>query len=278
MPVIDLDLAGWRIRLDIEAPALARQAMDRYDAFISADDVSAFFTARVEVAGRGVDGRTNPEMDLSLDQTSDTDSEYRLDAPGFRAHIELARGVGKLTLASAAPLAGLEHFLRALVALLAFREDGLLIHGAGLRSEDGVHLFIGQSGSGKSTVVALSPDAVALNDDLIVLRPQGQDWVACGTPFWNMEAGHREGQTTSGPLAGIYKLVQDRNVYLERLSPAAATAELVANCPVINGSPAHLAALISRCRQLASAVPTRRLHFRKDGSFWQVLERQGADL
>jgi hypothetical protein len=278
MPVISLDLAGWRIRLDIEAPALAREALDRYGAFITFDDVPPICMARVEVAGRGVDGRTSPATDLSLNQKSEADGEYHLDAPSFCAHIDLARGVGKLTLDGAAPLANLEYFLRVTVALLAFREDGLLIHAAGLRFKDRVQLFIGQSGSGKSTVVALSPDAAALNDDLIVLRPQREGWIACGTPFWNMDAGRREGQTASGPLAGIYKLVQDSDVYLEQLSPAAATAELVANCPVINDNPAHLAALISRCRQLVSAVPVRRLHFRKDGSFWQVLEQQGTDV
>lgn len=278
MPVISLDLAGWRIRLDIEAPALARRALDRYGAFITFDDVPPILRARVEVAGCGVDGRTSPAMDLSPNQRSEADGEYRLDAPSFCAHIDLVRGVGRLTLDSAALLADLEYFLRVAAALLAFREDGLLIHAAGLQSKDRVHLFIGQSGSGKSTVVALSPDAAALNDDLIVLRPQKEDWVACGTPFWNTETGHREGQTASGPLAGIYRLVQDSDVYLEQLSPAAATAELVANCPVINGSPAHLAALISRCRQLASAVPVRRLHFRKDGSFWRVLEQRDTDV
>jgi hypothetical protein len=112
-----------------------------------------------------------------------------------------------------------------------------------------------------------------LNDDLIILRPREEGWVAYGTPFWNMEAEHRESQVASGPVAGIYRLVQDDDVYLEPVSPATAIAELVANCPVINGSPSHLAALLSRCTQLAAAVPVQRLHFRKDGTFWRVLEQ-----
>jgi hypothetical protein len=276
MPVIDLDLAGRCIRLDIEEPALARKAAHRYDAFLAAGDVPPCFTVRVEVSAPGSDKRTDSTLELSLNQDSDT-GEYRLDAPGFSARVDLARGAGKLTLASVIPLSDLEHFLRVTVALLAFREGGLLIHAAGLRSDGKVRLFIGQSGSGKSTVVALSPRALALNDDLIVLRQEREGWVACGTPFWNVDANHRQGQTACGPLSGIFRLAQDRDVYLEDLSLAAATAELVANCPVINGSPAHLAALILRCRQLADAVPVRRLHFRKDGSFWPLLEQSGPD-
>jgi hypothetical protein len=226
---------------------------------------------RVEVAAPGSDTHIGSDLELSLSQDGDTGA-YRLEAPGFSASVDLAQGAGELALASAIPLADLEHFLRVTVALLAFRKGGLLIHAAGLHSDGKVHLFIGQSGSGKSTVVALSPQALALNDDLIVLRRAGEAWVACGTPFWNMEAEHREGQTACGPLAGIYKLAQDSEVYLEDLSPAAATAELVANCPVLNGSPAHLAALLLRCRQLAGEVPVRRLHFLKTGSFWPLLE------
>jgi hypothetical protein len=273
--MISLDLAGWCIRLDIAEPALVGQAARRYDAFLAAGDVPPCLTVRVEVAAPGSDTRTGSDLDLSLNQDSDT-GEYRLEAPGFSASIDLAQGIGKLALASAIPLADLEHFLRVLAALLAFRSGGLLIHAAGLRSGGKVRLFTGQSGSGKSTVVALSPQALALNDDLIVLRRTGEDWIACGTPFWNMEADRREGQIACGALAGVYRLVQDSEVYLENLSPAAATAELVANCPVLNGSPAHLAALLLRCRQLADAVPVLRLHFRKDGSFWPLLEQSGT--
>jgi hypothetical protein len=252
--------------------SLAREAEARYASFVASDTAPAIFTARVEVVQGGGPVRATPTVDVRLRQENTAAEEYRLDAPGFRARIDLSHGAGELTLDSAVLLADLEHFLRVVVALLAFREDGLLIHAAGLRSDGRVRLFIGQSGSGKSTAVALSPHALALNDDLIVLRSHREGWTAYGTPFWNMETSHREGETACGPLTGIYKLVQDSQVYAEALSPAAATAELVANCPVINGSPSHLSALLLRCRQLASAVPVQRLHFRKDSSFWQILQ------
>jgi hypothetical protein len=274
MAMISLGLAGWRIGLDIRLPSLAREAMMRYAAFMAPPELAAIFTAHVEVEERGADQQATPDAEVSLCQASASADQYLVGAPGFCARIDLAQGLGELTLASATLLADLEHFLRIALALIAFREGGLLVHAAGLASEGKVHLFIGQSGSGKSTVATLSPRAVALNDDLIILRPCAEAWIVHGTPFWNMEAGHREGQTASGPLHGIYRLVQDAEVYLEPISIASATAELLANCPVINGSPSHLPALLARCRQLAGAVPVHRLHFRKDGSFWQLLEER----
>jgi hypothetical protein len=274
MAMVSLGLAGWRIRLDMELPSLAREAMTRYAAFMAPPALPAIFTAHVEVDRRGADLQATPGAEVALRKATDAGGQYLVDAPGFRGRIDLAQGLGELTLVSAVPLGDLEHFLRIALALIAFREGGLLVHAAGLAAEGKVHLFIGQSGSGKSTAVTLSPGAVALNDDLIILRPCAEVWTAYGTPFWNMEAGHREGQTASGPLLGIYKLVQDTKVYLELMSIASATAELLANCPVINASPSHLPALLPRCRQLAGAVPVQRLHFRKDGSFWQLLEHR----
>ena len=167
----------------------------------------------------------------------------------------------------------LDYFLRALYALLADQDGGLLIHAAGLQNPaDGrVYLFTGQSGSGKSTVVALSPWATALNDDLILLRPQEAHWTAYGTPFWNSETVQRAGQTCRGPVAGVYPLIQDSQVYLEALSPGRATAALAANCPILNADVGRLPALLQRCLAVAAAAPVQRLHFRKAPGFWDLL-------
>jgi hypothetical protein len=170
-----------------------------------------------------------------------------------------------------------EYFLRIALAFLAFQRDGLLVHCAALKRRHLVQLFIGQSGSGKSTVVALSvvaDRATALGDDLILLRRDQAGWRAFGTPFWNLEATRREGELSSGPVAGIYKLVQDRAIYVEPMRPAVAAAELVANCPIVNDQPALLPDLIGRCREIAGVIPVRRLHFRKDDAFWDVIPQE----
>ena len=145
---------------------------------------------------------------------------------------------------------------------------------AALLAGERVHLFTGPSGSGKSTVAALSPHAVALNDDLVLLRREGGRWIAHGTPFWNAETLDRGGQTASGPVAGIYRLVQDRGLTGCRSRPRPRAAELVANCPVVNGIPDRLPGLLARCRELAGAVPVGRLHFRVDPGFWGLIDTE----
>jgi len=168
-------------------------------------------------------------------------------------------------------LGQLEYFLRIATALFAYEAGGVLIHAAGLLVDSAVQLFIGQSGSGKSTVVSLSPQTCALGDDLILIRPNASGWQAYGTPFWNQAARERGGETASGPVTGIFKLIQDRDVYVEDLPVSVAVAELLANCPVVNGIAAELPGLVSRCRVLARRIPVKALHFRKDPDFWQII-------
>jgi len=259
-----INLAGWRVRLKCRPAALDAAVAARYAAFAASAGLVAL-EAQVTLEGAQ---RVEPGPEITVGRFR---NEYLFDAPGFSGTINFEDRKAGLALSSAAPLEDVEYFLRIVYALLADREGGLLIHAAGLSAGGGVHLFAGQSGSGKSTVVALSPHATALGDDLILLRPDPDGWTAHGTPFWNAETLQRAGQTASGSLVGIYKLIQDRTVYVEPLSPAAAAAELVANCPVVNGLPDRLPGLLARCRALAQAAPVARLHFRKDPDFWGVL-------
>jgi hypothetical protein len=58
------------------------------------------------------------------------------------------------------------------------------------------------------------------------------------------------------------------------MRPVVAAAELVANCPIVNDQPALLPDLIDRCRDIAAEIPVRRLHFRKDDGFWDVIPEE----
>lgn len=271
--MLTLNVAGWRIGLEGRPAGAEAAAAARYAAFVAADPAppDTLVVVTVDPAADAAAGAAPGEPPFAPMRVTYPGETVALDAPGVCGRIAAAGSQAWLELSGGTFFPGLEYFLRVLCALLAYRDGSLLMHAAGLLVDGGVHLFIGHSGSGKSTVVALSPQACALGDDLIVLRPEEAGWRAYGTPFWNPETVRREGQTASGRLVGIYTLVQDREVYLQAMSAAAAAAELAAHCPVVNGDPARLAGLLGRCRQLGAAAPVRRLHFRKDPGFWNLL-------
>ena len=138
-----------------------------------------------------------------------------------------------------------------------------------------VYIFTGEAGCGKSTVVDLLPHKVALNDDLVVLRPDGARLAGVRHSFLESKAARRDGQTADGLVAGIIRLVQDQQDYLEPISTAVAISELTANCPTVNTDPVELPALMNRCREVAEAVKVQRLHFRKSADFWDFAARTG---
>ena len=193
-------------------------------------------------------------------------------ADDYTGAIDLAQQRGQLTLTSLHPFEAADYFVRTALALLAFEAGGLLFHAAGLADHDRGYAFFGHSGSGKTTVARLSSaHARVLNDDLVVLWPETQRWQLIATPFSNptqvQPAGHQR-----VPLTALYRLIQDRRVFLEALDPAVATAEIVASSPIVCADPDRAAALLDRAAQLTRAVPVQRLHFLPDASFWDVID------
>lgn len=264
-----LAIAGWRIRLECRPAEMEGAVAGRYAAFVVSDETPPDAQVTVTVGPEMVSAsRGELSTQIRVDFQEEAALVYAPDACG---RININSWMAWLDSSRSAFSSNLEYFLRILCALLAYRSGGLMMHGAGLLVGKQAYLFIGHSGSGKSTVVALSVHALALGDDLILLRPEDAGWRAYGTPFWNEGAPRREGQTASGLLIGIYSLVQDRDVYLQTMTPAAVTAGLAANCPVVSGDVTELPGLLRRCQRLGADVSVQLLHFRKDATFWNLL-------
>ena len=262
-----LAIAGWRIRLDCSLPEVAEAVAARYQAFVVPDGAAndAWVTVSLDP--------DVPVGEWPARPMTRQGAICLFDMPGAYGRIVLSSWQADLRLRRENSGNLLELFLKALIAYLAFRRGGLLFHAAGILVDGRVFLFTGESGSGKSTVVSLSPGRLALNDDLVVLRPDEQGWRAYGTPFWNMQTILRSsGQTADGMVTGIYKLTQDQQDYLDPVPNVVAVSELMANCPVVNVDPGELPTLAGRCHELAGAVKVQRLHFRKSAEFWPLLK------
>jgi hypothetical protein len=266
-----LAIAGWRIAIECGSTWVDKRVREAYGPFLVPDEgvCEAAVAVMLDPALPGGNWKQFPVI-----RQGDV---CALDVPGACGIIGLNSLQASLRLGVEAFEVALELFLEVFCAYLAFRLGGMLVHGAALLLDGKAHLFVGLGGRGKSSVVALSPHALALNDDLVVLRPVEGGWRAFGTPFWNPETSWRAGQTSEGSVVGIYSLAQDRRVYLEPLPVAVAASELVANCPVVNTDSLELFAVINRCRRLAEAVTVQRLHFRKDSGFWALLEGRNAN-
>jgi hypothetical protein len=196
-------------------------------------------------------------------------------AEGYEGFIDSSNGKGELFLSSKRPIEEVDYFLRVAYAILSFDTGGLMFHAAGIVRENFAHLFFGHSGAGKTTVARVSKDDVVLNDDLLILIPtstkesQFSKWFAYATPFWNPTQVAPSNQYA--PVIGLYRLVQDQEVYLEHIGPSQALAEVVSNVPVIPDDPSRIKILLQRGSKLVAELPVKLLHFLPDDSFWQVV-------
>ena len=192
-----------------------------------------------------------------------------LQTHGFLARIDAQKKYGEMLTNPAATAADVDYFLRVAVALNAFTQFSFLFHAACVVHNEKGYLLFGLSGSGKTTAAKLSyPDPV-LNDDLLLLKPDGGRWLVYSTPF-----GKRRDTRLVAPLFAALRLVQDKDVFLEPLSRGRALTELLANTPIISVDKTLLPELMTRWMQFIDRIPVRALHFRKDSTFWEVIDAE----
>lgn len=197
-------------------------------------------------------------------------------APGFEGFVDSKKGEGKLVLSSMRPLDEIDYYLRVAYALLSFDSGGLMFHAAGLVRNGKAYLFFGHSGSGKTTVARVSRSVLVLNDDLLILLPdtspgdQSTKWLAFATPFWNPT--QVAPTNLCAPVTGLYRLVQDQEVYLEPMKSSQALAEMVSNIPVIPDDLSRGEKLLKRCAVLSEDIPIHYLHFLPDSTFWGAID------
>lgn len=232
-------------------------------------------------------GKVYLSLDIQLQgearrsSTLDTGMQFKegvlhFSAPGYEGKVSEQEGSGKISISSKYPLEEIDYALRVAYALLAFQAGGLMIHAAGIVQNGAAYLFFGPSGAGKTTVSRLSTKGSVLNDDLVILLPKEKGWRVYGTPFWNPT--QVTPNASSAPLAGLFRLVQSKRVSLGALSSSEAIAELVANVPVITVDLERSGKLLQRLDEISRTVTVKKLFFRQDGSFWDLILQQAGEL
>ncbi|HET7434679.1 MAG TPA: hypothetical protein VFN10_08210 [Thermoanaerobaculia bacterium] len=151
-----------------------------------------------------------------------------------------------------------------LFANLLGRGRGVELHGCGIVARDGRgHLFVGQSGAGKTTTAGLWGDDAAdvVSDDRVIVRVVDEQPVMFGTP-WHGEAQHASAAPSR--LDGIYLLAQSPANELRTLTESEAVARLFACSFPLFYDPNALAFTVDYFQKLVRRVPVRELRFTRD--------------
>ena len=166
-----------------------------------------------------------------------------------------------------------------LVINMLSRGLGMEIHACGLVDDRGLgHLFVGQSGAGKSTMARLweaTPGVRYLSDDRIVLRKKGDHYYMYGTP-WHGDA-QRAGPYQSR-VSYLYFLTQGATNAITPLPSSEAVARLFAASFPPFHSPSALNFSLAFFADLVSEVPCRELTFLPHPGVVELLRNEPSEV
>ena len=176
-PSLGMTVAGLGLRVACADPDLLASLARRYSAFRGQFDRN--FYVKIELLGW-----TGDLVDLS-ENIAFQDGIVRFSGQDVDGFIDERLGRGKLCFSSRYGFEIVDYYLRVVLAIIVFQAGGLMLHAAGIVRHSGAYLFLGHSGSGKTTVSRLSSGDLVLNDDLVVLLPLERAWQVHATPFSN---------------------------------------------------------------------------------------------
>lgn len=163
----------------------------------------------------------------------------------------------------------LDSLLRMFLSWALLPEQGFLLHAATVVQRGKAYVFFGRSGAGKSSISRLSPPGSVLTDEISLLKCVDGEWRAFGTPFWG--EFRREGQNTSAPVAGFFRLVQSPSNRVERMRQAALLRALLPCVLFFSSRLADHDRLLEVLTEACQSAKGYNFEFQKNRSFWEVL-------
>lgn len=154
----------------------------------------------------------------------------------------------------------LSSMLRIAFAQAVILRDGISLHASAVVAEGRAYLFLGRSGTGKSTHARMwlrtIPGSHLLNDDNPAVRVIGGEVIAFGTPWSGKTPCYRN---ESYPVGGVARLVQwDSDIFMKKEDDAAFVA-LLPSCSVVHSDADLQSRLCDTVAKIVELIPVGEL-------------------
>ncbi len=154
-------------------------------------------------------------------------------------------------------------------------QDILFIHAAGIVRDDSGYVFTGPSGSGKSTVSRLSQnDSIIINDECVQLNQNGGEYWITNTP---LRSDIYRSDEIKKKLKAIFFLIKDSKHCIKKINNTKAAIRLIESlvypANFYSNGMEEIVDKLELVYRLANKVPCYELHFAKNNSFWNEIDR-----
>lgn len=162
--------------------------------------------------------------------------------------------------------------LRCVASVLFVYLGGILLHGAAFLEEEGVRVFFGPSGRGKSTLskLGLQKGKILLTDESTAILPKGDRYWAWATPFYGELSYVSE--NSGGPLISAVLLHHAGENKLMPIPFKKLFQNLMSNAFFITENRYAVEKLFDNIQLIAQQVEGFELHFVPDGSVWRFID------
>ena len=206
-------------------------------------------------------------------------STLTVTGDNFEAHFEMntstSSSLGVLKEKELTHANVIENYLRIISAHRVLRQNGVVLHSAGLVFNEKAYIFSGRSNAGKTTLTrkAYAKGALVLSDDINLVLPVKTGYDAYAVPFtgeFGRTLDHAGGKK-SYPLAGIVLLEQSDHLQTLPVGNAMAVARLLTGCPFVNTDEHESEALFDSVTALVENVPVIRLLNQRTNSIDDIM-------
>jgi hypothetical protein len=167
----------------------------------------------------------------------------------------------------------LENHFRWVFSYRILKDGGFLLHSSSFIKNDKAHLFIGDSGDGKSTVAEFARNAghKILSDDLNIIFKKGDEYYATSSPFYG-QMSQEEKCKESYKVGSCYRLRKNSENRLKKMSIAESLVVFIPCCVFIDDKKIRNENLISSVIEFMRKVPSFELFFKKEETFLDLIE------
>ena len=258
---VSIEIGGMAIALRTQDPSFHHLIENRYTGFVGTSPHSCL-EFDIDL-GEPSEAMIDDDLEVKIE-----DGEWLLKRGDFRASWNPETSRGRIR-QSCNPYA-IDCVLRIVHSLVLARQGGFLVHAASAIRGGKAFLFSGVSGAGKTTISRLAPpDATLLTDEISYLRREGNQYIACGTPFAGELA--RVGENCSAPLSAFFLLEKGLQNRIEPIGPSEAIQRLLRNILFFAHDPELVKLVFQSACEFASLVPIRRLVFVPDQRVWDII-------
>jgi hypothetical protein len=274
-PIV-LDYSGIVVRVSGLAPAWTERLVREHEPYVARTiDAETMLDVRVDASARSLPDAPFAPHDLA---GTFRVAGARFDLAEGSAEVDERGKVEVELVESDDPRAyfAFLNLLRASLAWSVLRNDGAMIHAAGLVVDERGFLLVGPSGTGKSTFARFGAEGggTVVSDDIVLVRILDGAPMVLGSPFrstWRGPMVHGR-----WPLAAILLAEHTRSPRLDPVSPILTRARLLANLPFTAEAGAADPEPMSAVEALVAAVPCYTLAYAPEPSFVGLLRELRA--